>query len=192
MPIKNRDGTPYKFSSPNPLMKNQTGWSRKGEFILYNCTWDADVYADPNMQVILKPKYEAPPIQKKALPTHPEEEVIVAEPPQELEDSDFAHLRDQAIQIHCLPARYREHKDALYGQRYKTIRYGNKFTFEGIIVAQEDLFMEFWTTVKEVTAGSVVFPMNRDKRWWRVDAITPKTGGLLIRGVLSDYQPDFS
>jgi hypothetical protein len=185
MPIKNRDGTPYKFSGPNPLMMNQTGWSRKGQFICHNFAWEAEIYPDPHAKTVIKPKTEPPPVQEKATAS-PE---AVAE---SQNDTDFSFLREKAVQMHCLPARYREHKDALYGQRYKTIRYGNKFTFEAIIVDQEDFFIDFWTTVREVTAGSVIYPMNKDKRWWRVDTITPKTDGFLIRAILSDYQPDFS
>ena len=152
MAIKNPDGTKVNFSSPNPLMKNQEGWSRKEKFICYNCSWGIcglfrqyGSYTQAQDRTICS---------ISAIPTLPEpSESTITD-----DDTDFSFLRENAIQIHCLPARYREDKDALYGQRYRTIRYGSKFIFEGIVTEQEDFYIEFWTTVKEVTAGSSNLP----------------------------------
>ena len=37
--LKNKDGTPYKLSGPNPMMKNQEVW---GNFIVHNMEWEEE------------------------------------------------------------------------------------------------------------------------------------------------------
>jgi hypothetical protein len=204
MPILKRDGTPYKLSGPNPLMKNQSGWSRTGKYVCHNCHWQPEVFPDPNIEYVPRAKYAPPPIRQGKIPEADFFEELNAKPEvvatpdkqpdkQSDEDIDFAFLRDNLIVVHCLPAHYREHRDELYGQRYKSVRYGNKYTFEAIIIEQGDLQILLWTT-KELTEGSILYPQNMDKRWWKVEKISSKAqdGGFLIRANLSEYQPDFS
>lgn len=97
------------------------------------------------------------------------------------------------VAIHCLPVVRVEHVDKTYGQKYATLRpdYGNKFVFEAVMIEEQDLAIQFWTTCQQVTAGSILYPMNKDKRWWKVKESVPKTGGLLMTAVLTDFNPSF-
>jgi len=97
------------------------------------------------------------------------------------------------VAIHCLPAVRIEHVDKTYGQRYATLRtdFGNKFVFEAVMLEEQDLAIQFWTTCQQVTVGSILYPMNKDKRWWKVRDREPKTGGLLMTAVITDFNPSF-
>jgi hypothetical protein len=108
-----------------------------------------------------------------------------------------AKLKNVVI-MHCSPAEIREREDDLYGDIYKTIQYGEKFTFESVILERNDLYIRFWTNV-DLSEGSVVYPSKYrsgvkygEHRWWRVNQSTEKSGGYLIQAVVSDYHPDFS
>jgi hypothetical protein len=94
--------------------------------------------------------------------------------------------------IHCLPAFVRERRDALYGETYKTIKYGQPFSFEGVILDQGDLTIDVWTDIDKILVGSVLFPkIPYSRRWWRVQKREAKAGGWLLSAVPSDYQPSF-
>jgi hypothetical protein len=95
------------------------------------------------------------------------------------------------IEFHCAPAIREEHIDALYGDRKISTRYGKKHVFDGVIVSQSDLEIQFFS-FRPIAIGSIVFPVNLDKQWWRVEEVAPKTGGYLCKGLVSDVNPDFS
>jgi hypothetical protein len=94
--------------------------------------------------------------------------------------------------VWCLPATMSEKVDELYGDRYTTIKYQRPFSFEAIIVENSDLMFKMWTTVDKITRGSVLFPRVGEKRWWRVEEIEAKSGGFLVFGMPSDFQPSFT
>jgi len=99
-----------------------------------------------------------------------------------------------------LPVIFEAKEDELYDESYGRAKYGKKFSFEGIIIQRDDLTIQFWTTVQQVTQGSIVFPskyINRkesceDYRWWSVQKIVPKSGGFLLHAIPSNVNPDFS
>jgi hypothetical protein len=93
--------------------------------------------------------------------------------------------------IHCLPALLRTRKDSLYGDSYVTIQYGNPTSFEGVILKQQDLFIEIWTDTDKIEKGSILFPKQGYKRWWRVQDKVQKGGGCLLSATPSDHQPSF-
>ena len=94
--------------------------------------------------------------------------------------------------VYCLPATLTEKVDELYGDKYTTIKYQRPFSFEAVIVNNSDLMFKMWTTVNKITRGSVLFPKLEEKRWWRVEEIEEKSGGYLVYGVPSDFQPSFT
>src|SRR5262245_61014897 len=44
MPIRNRDGSPYVLSGPNPVMRGQSLWGKKAT--LRNCSWQYRVLGE--------------------------------------------------------------------------------------------------------------------------------------------------
>ena len=100
-------------------------------------------------------------------------------------------LKSKMIEFHYAPAIQRMRIDPLYGTSYKITSYGQKDVFDGIVVDQNDLEIQFWA-IRPISIGSVVFPKNADRRWWRVDEVEPKTGGFLCKATISDVNPDFS
>lgn len=144
MAIKNKDGTVYKLTCPNPLMQEQDIWS--ADVIFHNHFGIKVCIPDPARKPIIK-------------------EEVVKELPQVVVEPSFM------ADIWCLPAIYEEVVDPLYGEKHKRINYGNKFVFKAKLMEMSDLFIILWTENQEVTEGSIIFPQVKDKRWWRVAEI---------------------
>lgn len=108
-----------------------------------------------------------------------------------LNEKMAARLKSKMTEFYYAPALQRVHTDQFYGTSYKITSYGQKDIFDGIIVDQNDLQIQFWS-VRAIAIGSVVFPKNTDRRWWRVEDVEPKTGGFLCTASISDVNPDFS
>ena len=170
MTIKNKDGSLFQLNKPNPLMKTQSLW--KDKYILHNCEWEP-VAVEEN--VVLPTKEEVIPEQPTIVP--------VLEAPA---------TSDGRIRVWCQPAQVREHVDKLYGQKFQRVKYGKKFLFEALVMEEDDLYMVLWTNTKAVTLGSVVYPQNQDKRWWRINSIEEKDGGYALMAIACEFTPEFS
>tara|TARA_Y100000034_G_C6910429_1_gene424512 strand:- start:24906 stop:25478 length:573 start_codon:yes stop_codon:yes gene_type:complete len=126
--------------------------------------------------------------------------IVVQEPgtPVEVETPAYnsetqRFLNENKILMWCSPPVITEHIDHLYGENQRTIEYTTKFSFEGVIVSQEDLEMRFWSPVK-LTRHSIIFPRevkSRRSRWWRIVEIEEKDG-TFAKCIPSDHSPNFS
>jgi hypothetical protein len=212
MVIKNKDGSVYKLQGPNPLMEDQAFWNSLENFTLHNTEWKKTIFGDDgeliprdndfqvdNASPVAEPETEKPkpkpPEVKLPTPSVPKPVEPLNQAEDELKEnpknSELPTIKNKVI-IHCLPASTKEHFDDFYGEHYNKISYGDKFSFEAVIVENEDLAMTFWTTTDAVSPGSIVYPQDREKRWWRVQTKIEKSGGYLIYSVASNVQPDFS
>jgi len=175
-------------------MKDQDTWKKDEEIELHNCKWGETILNPP--QIVLKPLVKEPALSEELPVEEPDEEYEVETP--EPEASKLPKAIDKKIVIiYCLPTVVKIIKDELYGDERETTNYGNKFTFEGIIVSRTDLTLQFWTTI-QLTKGSVVFPSKYKTgikfggyRWWSVTNTEAKTGGFITHCVPSNVQPDF-
>lgn len=212
MAIKNKDGTLYRLRGPNPLMGGQELWQ---DFKVHNMEFGNETQEDttevqaiasdfavkesfvgelqdkpaPEIKVDERPTVSpTPKIEPVRIEARPAPVVVpdVTET-QEAEEDDGL----DKVFVHCLPASIRERKDGIYGDSYRTIQYGNPYSFEGVIVDQNDLTLRLWTTAEQTHQGSILFPKNGTRRWWRVQDRENKTGGWLITAHPSDYQPAF-
>lgn len=218
MVIKNKDGTVYKLQEPNPLTKEQEWDLLESDLVFHNFDWASEtiendassstlnsdfnvkdkVVSDfPEIKVEPKPEPKPEPEPEPEIVLKQPEPLKPAEPKVESSPETKAKLKNVVL-MHCSPAQIRERQDDLYGDTYKSIQYGEKFTFEAVVVERNDLYMRFWTNI-ELSEGSVVFPSKyRDgvkfgeHRWWRVNQLVEKSGGYLTQAVVSDYHPDFS
>lgn len=195
--LRNKDGTPYRLRGPDPIKSRQRLWDR-AVVRLHNLKWAYRPFADGDLgePAVTRPKPKAEPRPSPRPEPKPEiSPMDTPAPPEVVEtlSSDDDILADiPKVVVHCLPVVGRtEHKDDLYGQSYSKPRYGNKFAFEAVMLDEEELGVQLWTTATQVTVGSILYPMNRAKKWWRVTDRYEKTGGYVVTGVLSDFNPSF-
>jgi hypothetical protein len=172
MPIKNLDGSTYRLSSPNPVMKNQSFWK---DYTLHNFNWKSETISQ-NMFIPLK-------ITKQEL----QQEIIKKEEPKQIIQEQPLIIKTK---IYCLPAIITERKDELYDEVYKKVKYGKPFVFDGTIIKTEDLITKFWT-IQDIEKSSIIYPKTKEKRWWQISEKEEKTGGYLYAAVLSSETPSF-
>lgn len=103
-------------------------------------------------------------------------------------------LKERGTEFYCAPViGQKVWKDELYGTSYTTNKYGTKFIFDGIIIGQSDLEIQFWC-MRDLCKDSIILRKNQQggERWWRVSQTESKSGGLLCKAIISDLNPDFS
>jgi hypothetical protein len=205
MTLKNKDGSVYRLAGPNPVMKTQEIWEG---FKVHNMQWDGETAKDTNqvapltsdfdvrdtfLSALDKAKADIKVSEAKTESTPPQvERKPVVQP--DLQREELRASTDSGIEktfIHCLPAVLRTRKDSLYGDSYTTVQYGKPTSFEGVILNQQDLFIEVWTDTDSINAGSILFPKQGYKRWWRVQGKEQKGGGWVLSATPSDHQPSF-
>lgn len=93
--------------------------------------------------------------------------------------------------INCLLAKIEEKVDKLYEDKIFKVRYSKEVSFEAVIIDESDFQFSFWTHLDYITRKSVVYPMNRDKRWWKIDEIKKAPEGIFCSCTPSDIQPTF-
>lgn len=165
MTIKNKDGSIYSFSQPNPLMKEQTLWDGR--------------------KIIIRNKFGR--LEKLVYPK--KEEVFVEHKEEPVEDAVEVSNK---ILAWCLPATIQITTDPLYGDKFKRIKYGKKFKFEMVIESQNDINIVLFTNTKTVQEGAIIYPQTEDKRWWRILSVTPHEDLYKIIGTIADYHPSFA
>lgn len=219
MALYNKDGSVYRLSSPNPVMKQQSLWN---DFVVHNMTWKHEISEDKRvisplppksfvqdsflgalktakdeikvveMQSFVEPKVvEMQPIEQNE-PIKEEINVIEKHISEEIVHSDsIRHEEIEKIFVYCLPAQIRERRDSLYNESYKTIKYENPTSFEAVVISQDDFLFKIWTDFDKIGVGSVLYPKTQYKRWWRVQEKIQKNNGWILTSLPSDFQPSF-
>ena len=188
MAIKNKDGSTFKLRSPNPVMKNQKVWQ---DYKVHNLKFSSEINEDhtelnPVISDFSDKDFVAELEISKPIVEEITKTLVIPD-----KDREEKKQPVQKTIMHCLPAIVRDHKDPLYGEKYKTIHYNKPFTFEGVIIENNDINFRFWAMVPQLAIGSVVYPKTQEKRWWRVIDRSEKNGGWIVEAVPSDYQPTF-
>ena len=205
MTLRNKDGSLYKLAAPNPVMKTQEMW---GGYQVHNMQWEGEKAKDANqvnpiasdfdvqetfLSALDKAKSDIKVVETKSDSTNSQiERKPVVQP--DLQREELRASTDNGIEktfIYCLPALLRTRQDSLYGDSYTTVQYGNPTSFEGVILKQQDLFIEIWTDTNSINNGSILFPKQGYKRWWRVQEKVEKGGGWVLSATPSDHQPSF-
>jgi hypothetical protein len=211
MVIKNKDGTPYTLRGPNPLMKEQDLWA---EFQLHNMEFSEQVITNNNKEIVKNKsklnlgktvvETDSNPIKVEKVQKLPEIDIPIKQeetqtPPVPVNEEPVERpvsinsklLNYKRTVINCLPAIADVHIDDLYGERSVKIKYDKKFNFEAILIEEDDFNLVFWTHLSKVTKYSVLYPKNKDKRWWKVTAIKQAPEGFFISCMPSEYHPNF-
>ena len=151
MTIKNKDGTVFKISGPNPLMEDQTLWD---SFTKHNFEWSEEIDKENKAKVfeIKQNKEDVVFEEKKIVVEEPKEEPkIIEEVKEQKKISDH-----KTTQCFCLPAKIIEKKDELYEEAYQRIEYLDKFIFDTVLIEKEDIYIKFWT-MEKITKNSINF-----------------------------------
>lgn len=215
MTLRNKDGSVYKLVGPNPAMKSQNFWD---EYVLHNMAFDEEKAKDNTqinpIQSGMQGKesfFDALDRAKKEVETQPRQEIKVVETKtpeskavEKTNEIKAVETKQPAVNqidnksdniqktfIHVLPAKIKEKHDSLYGDVYKIIQYESPTSFEGVILSFEDLEIKLWTNTINLQAGSILYPKNGTKRWWKVQSTEEKANGWLIYGIPSSEQPSF-
>ena len=180
-------------------MKHQENW----DFELHNCQWQPETTPDYTQPTKIKSNYN---IQNATIqdPTPPQ--ITIQEPKSEPEVIDGPappsripkEIQNKIIIAHCLPTHEEIYIDNLYGEQRTKQTYGNKFTFEAIIIERGDLTMKFWTAAP-IPHGSIIYPSRYkngikfgEYRWWQIKTSEPKQEGTIYTCLPSALTPDFS
>ena len=202
MAIKNKDGSEYRLSGPNPHMKNQLLWDH---FELHNMNFEEIKGLIKKDQKIIKKetiKIEdefKKEFEEKPLKIEKKIEEIQENKKQEIEEITEKSKKEiseespdiKKVTIYCLPAKVEFSEDLLYGEVKKTINYGKKFKFEAIVIDNNDINFKIWTNAIVLDKESIIYPQNYEKRWWRVIETNKKFDGYIINCSPSNITPSF-
>lgn len=218
MTIKKKDGNVYVLEGPNKLLKEQQKIDLS-KCVFHNFNWNEVVskrihqsktktVPPPPKNVFVQPleeiKIEDIKIEEKV-----EEDLKVEE---EIKDEIEFKLPLLKIKVlmYCLPAKLINKKDSFYGDNWQVIKYGKKFIFPSVMISNNDLQMEFWTSdpKNQISEKSIIYPFSYEVynqetnsydrvpfdeyRWWKVTKKEEKQGGYLFATIPSQDQPDFS
>jgi hypothetical protein len=93
--------------------------------------------------------------------------------------------------LNCLPATVSEKLDDLYGDKSVKVTYGAKFTFEAVILDESDMNLVFWTHLDKINKFTILYPKNKEKRWWQVESTKKAPEGNFIKCFPSYSHPNF-
>lgn len=221
MVIKNKDGTTYQLRRPNPIMVQQDIWTdfethnmqfqeetvansnketikNKKKINLGKTVVDSNLNQE-NREVI---SVQSKPIVLEALPKETvSQPIVIKEPEPQKSAEDFAVERPPSVNaslanykktiMHCMQAESKTRIDDLYGERSTKIKYIGKFTFESILINEDDFNLVFWTHLDKVTKHSIIYPQNKEKRWWKINQVKNAPEGFFIYCIPSEYHPNF-
>lgn len=180
MAIKDKNGNVFKLRGPNPILEKQEIWD-KSQVKLINITQEELVVEDEKNPIEqFKEEYQVPDIAEIIEPVI----IDTQEETQKLIDRN-------KVSFLCVPRQDLKYKDETYGETYTKTVYLEKFQFEAVILDEQDLFLKFWTT-HEISIGSIVYPQNVEKRWWKVTEVESKPAGAAYLCSVSDLNPEFS
>ena len=220
MAIKNKDGSIYKLNGPNPIIKSQNLWDdfmlhnmNFAEDAVKDNLNPKKTKISVGQEVKIKSEQEPniPKIKKIELPTpkevQPPKEInvpvfLTTSPPptseiKEEEDvirpmmiADKLEKYDKIV-LCCLPSKVKQTFDKLYGESQVKVEYGERFTFEAILIEEKDLVMTFWTHLENIQKFSIFYPKNKEKRWWQAEQIQKAPQGFFVNCLPSRSNPNF-
>lgn len=176
-------------------MKTQNFWD-PSEIILHNMDWKPILIEDESpkieaQQSIVEDLFtpQEPPKAPEPIPTPilPEPPIFKPAPKPILQTKP----QENSFVVECLPGSVKIFQDDLYGTSYKTIQYGQRFQFRAGYLKLTDLEIVLWTASSNITEGSILFPRDNHRRWWRVISVETQGVGYALTCIASDEQPSF-
>jgi hypothetical protein len=191
MAIKNRDGSIYGFSKPAPEMEQQSFWDGTEKIVFHNKFGQKHFRQELKLPEPESPKREIKPVDFAKAEKQRENEIEIVKA---IEESKFKPIYEDIVEVWCLPClEYSENTDPLYDESYSKIKYGDKFKFKAKLIELEDLYIQFVVEkTVELQAESVVYPIMKNRRWWKIKNVKEVKGFYVYLGMISDYQPSFT
>ena len=202
MTIKRKTGEPYKLRGPNKLLVSQNFWDLETTY-LKNFEHLVGEPIEIDSAPPKKPVRFVEPAPNDRIISHEEtlsiinsvnDTVAESEPPIDLvpepkpvlppTDKPKSQFRArERFVLYCLPAERVEQR----------LRFKDPFQFQASLAEIGDIRIAYWTTVSQVTEGSVIFDPSR-RRWWRATRIVSdqQGDGVMVHCLPSDIKPDFT
>lgn len=184
MAIKNRDGTEYYFTKPNPLLASQSLWP-KDEKIILEGNFSEKV-------VLLPPKQKE--VEGHQAIEQPVDEIEIVQNVIKKQNEEMVQNKGGVIDMWVLPTIFEKSIDTLYNETYSRPKFGDKINIKAKVYDNtSDLAIQIITR-QILSEGSVIYPQNGARRWWQVvrtDEMEQK-GFYLVTAEISNYQPSFS
>jgi len=182
MVIKNKDGSIYKLSKPNPIVMTQKRIDKN--IIVHNinnCETEFEKAIEkqtPKTNIIEENKKtkiitQIPKIfenkiekvneieEKETIQEPPiEEKITIYEQAEEQPSEERNKSLDKQIIFHALPTQIVDVEYEGYGESYSTEEYSEKIQFAGVIINHDSLILSFWTR-QELNKNSIVFPYKQ-------------------------------
>ena len=190
MAIKNRDGSTYGFSKPPPAMEEQAFWDKTEKIVFHNKFGEKYFRDEIKLPEPVLPQREVKAVDFEAAEKRREEEIKIVKA---IEESKPKSVHEDIVNVWCLPClEYTENVDPLYDESSATVKYGEKFQFQCRVLEIQDLSIQF-VTEKNVEMGreSVIYPIMKNRRWWRIKDSKEVKGFKVWLAMISDYQPLF-
>lgn len=189
MPIKNKDGSVFKLQGPNPLMKTQ---DLDGEnIIVHNLNPEEVIGEDLSRQHRDIPNpFQVIDLQQSVeefLEETPKPAVVEVPAPPKVETKPKPVANK--LVAWCLPAAVREEVSPLYGEVKRSVSYGEKFSFETVVVNRSIVSVDFWSPVS-IEPNSIIYLWDQ-REWWRVTKNEARSDGWLLTCFPSDHHPSF-
>ena len=183
MAIRNRDGSIYEISKPNPIRRSQNDWNMEN-VVLWNMK---------NLNDSDRPsKYETP--VKLPGPSKKKESSLDRTSSNTLMNANAAQQKandDQTVECFAVSYERNGRIDSLYGDRSSSYRFYDQKTFHVHVIRDTDLSFQF-TTKETLELNTIIFPKDQSSRWYKIDQIDTEDGTRTVLAVPSDITPTFS
>ena len=213
MAIYKKDGSIYRFSEPNKIMIHQDLWNKfqKHNMYLFGRFNKIDTNIEKNSHNVLDlttkkqkediksesnqlyEKIEKEEIKKEEIKIDSKKEISytkeVVTQGSDQDNNQFTKYKKTIA--HCLIAKVKEKVDDLYGDISKKVEYVDKFTAEIIILSVDDFNFKFFALIDKFSLDTIIYPQDKQKRWWQVVNIEDKFDGFIISCLPSKLQPSF-
>ncbi len=158
------------------MMKKQTQWS--GDSKIHNFEFPEIVTQDGTVE---EDEYVV------FTPDEPEVTYVAPVEPPKVEKKSNSNVPKEIKRHEVWVLPLTQFRDPLYGEVRSS--FDGKVKGEVIVAASGDIDVSLWSTV-EFGRGSIVY-MCEERRWWRVQDVSPKADGFLYQCMPSDFQPTF-
>lgn len=182
MSLKKKDGSDYRLRGPEPEKKDHAPW-KKGEYTLHNMKFRETIF---NKDLFLGEAAPSLQFAETIPPPDPTPPPKAISPP-----AKKTPRKGNGVKILIYPMTREVDRDELYNVSREKIVYGNILEELGIIGYQSDLELVVAFLTK-YGKGTILMPLNGDRRWWKVETSEGQDGGFFHRCIPSDQSPRFS
>jgi hypothetical protein len=117
------------------------------------------------------------------------EEITEEEPPKVIESPKVVSQEDKLL-AWCLPAIIKQEIDPVYGDIKRSVSWGDKFSFETVLLNRSAIGVELWAPLESLERSSIIY-LWEQREWWSVNSVETNKNGIIISCFPSDQHPSF-